>query len=53
LLRASQDVETALANLRLLGEQARYQQAAVASANRTALLMAQRFQHGLVSMPTS
>ena len=50
LLRGFQDVETALANLRLLSEQARYQQAAVASANRTALLMAQRFQHGLVSM---
>jgi multidrug efflux system outer membrane protein len=50
LLRGFQDVETALANLRLLNEQARYQQAAVASANRTALLMAQRFQHGLVSM---
>ncbi len=50
LLRSFQEVETALATLRLLGAQARYQQQAVVAANRTATLMAQRFGHGLVSM---
>jgi multidrug efflux system outer membrane protein len=50
LLRVFQEVETALARLRLLAEQARYQQLAVESANRTATLSLQRFQQGLVSM---
>jgi multidrug efflux system outer membrane protein len=50
LLRVFQEVETALAQLRLLSEQARYQQLAVESADRTAALATQRFQQGLNSM---
>ncbi len=50
LLKVFQEVETALAGLRLMNQQARYQQQAVASANRTVLLTSQRFQQGLNSM---
>ncbi len=50
LLRVFQEVETALAGLRLMNQQARYQQQAVASANRTVLLTSQRFNQGLNSM---
>jgi multidrug efflux system outer membrane protein len=50
LLKVFQEVETALASLRLMSQQARYQQQAVDSANRTVLLTSQRFQQGLNSM---
>jgi len=50
LLKVFQEVETALAGLRLMNRQAQYQQQAVASANRTVLLSSQRFQQGLNSM---
>ena len=50
LLKAFQEVETALAGLRLMNQQARFQQQAVASANRTVLLTSQRFSQGLNSM---
>ena len=50
LLKVFQEVETALASLRLMNQQARYQQQAVDSANRTVLLTSQRFQQGLNSM---
>ena len=50
LLKVFQEVETALAGLRLMNQQARYQQQAVASANRTVMLTSQRFQQGLNSM---
>ncbi len=50
LLRVFQEVETALAGLRLMNQQARYQQQAVASANRTAGLTAERYRQGLISM---
>ncbi len=49
LLRGFQEVETSLGQLRTLSEQARYQQLAVASANRTASLVMQRFSQGLIS----
>ena len=49
LLKVFQEVETALAGLRLLEQQARFQQQAIDSANRTTTLTAQRFQAGLVS----
>jgi multidrug efflux system outer membrane protein len=50
LLKAFQEVETALARLRLLHEQARFQELAVANASRTATLMFERYKLGLVSM---
>lgn len=50
LLKVFQEVETALASLRLMSQQARYQQQAVDSANRTVLLTSQRYQQGLNSM---
>jgi multidrug efflux system outer membrane protein len=50
LLKAFQEVETALAGLSLLSQQAQYQQLAVQSANTTAALARQRFEQGLVSM---
>jgi multidrug efflux system outer membrane protein len=50
LLKVFQEVENALAGLRLMNQQARFQQQAVASANRTVLLTSQRFQQGLNSM---
>lgn len=50
LLKVFQEVENALAGLRLMNQQARYQQQAVASANRTVALTSQRFQQGLNSM---
>ena len=49
LLRAFQEVETSLGRLRTLSDQARFQQLAVASANRTATLVTQRFSQGLIS----
>jgi multidrug efflux system outer membrane protein len=49
LLKAFQEVETALASLSLLERQARFQQEAVDSASRTATLASQRFQQGLNS----
>jgi multidrug efflux system outer membrane protein len=49
LLKAFQEVETALAALALLEQQARFQQQAVDSASRTATLASQRFQQGLNS----
>ncbi len=50
LLKVFQEVETALAGLRLMNQQAQYQQQAVASANRTVSLTTQRYQQGLNSM---
>lgn len=50
LLKVFQEVETALAGLRLMNQQSKYQQQAVASANRTAALTAQRYQQGLISL---
>lgn len=50
LLKSFQEVETALAGLRQMSEQARLQQVAVTSASNTASLASQRFQQGLVSM---
>ncbi|MCA0304286.1 MAG: efflux transporter outer membrane subunit [Proteobacteria bacterium] len=49
LLKVFQEVETALAGLRLLEQQARFQQQAIDSAGRTVTLTNQRFQAGLVS----
>ena len=49
LLKAFQEVETALATLSLLERQARFQGQAVDSAGRTATLASQRFQQGLNS----
>ena len=49
LLKAFQEVETALAALSLLERQAQYQRQAVDSASRTATLASQRFQQGLNS----
>jgi len=50
LLRAFQEVETALASLSLLSQQIRQQQLAVDSATRTATIASQRFNQGLTSM---
>jgi multidrug efflux system outer membrane protein len=49
LLKAFQEVETALATLSLLERQAQYQRQAVDSASRSATLASQRFQQGLNS----
>ncbi len=50
LLKVFQEVETALAGLRLLNQQAQFQKQAVASAQRTVALTDQRFRQGLISM---
>jgi multidrug efflux system outer membrane protein len=50
LLKAFQEVETALAGLGFLSQQIRYQELSVTSASKAAAIAAQRFDQGLISM---
>lgn len=50
LLKAFQEVESSLAGLRFLGEQAEFQATALENANKATELATVRYQHGLIAL---